>query len=397
MEPSEIHSETTVRTSVRPPRNKTVNICEDDISVEAQDASVDEKEDLKESCYDYQDGDVKKKYTSYSTQILEWMTDGKLLDGPQTDDQGNSRPVGRRKRSLNKQSDLQHRREQHLRRAEKREFSKRKFDLAEELFERALNARQKAMRRIAADPPADRLIGHNMLQYIPAALIKGQLKEMVEYLQRTSPHGLPPCELENPAMALTPASARLYRTAANALVFLTETNDIAGARGGSEPPIRVSSSHSKEVPTEDGVEKEADRLTSSLETPFPLTAGARARPPKDRLAHWRELGYDAIYLIPPSTPQSRRRRGLRGGESIPAGSQNVLWQTQLMPVEMTSNGETIGRGKAHPLPPISRLPSNEEASSPLEKRHERDRVGNKPSRWKALASHRWKINKTFHK
>ncbi|CCW59578.1 unnamed protein product [Phytomonas sp. EM1] len=403
---SENHDRTTVETSRSASPKQVVNFVEDNVSVSAQDSSIDEKQDLNESTCDYKDGDVEKTYTSYSNQILEWMSGGDFLDGSQNEGHSDSGALLRRKRSLNKQADIQQRRQLQLQRVQKkRDTSKRNFDLVEELFERAMAGRMKAMQRIAADPPADRLIGHNTLQYIPAAMIKGQLKEMVDYMQKESSHGIQPTEPESPPVAVASSSVNprgtWSRETDNAIVFLTETDEIA--RNGMQPKLPEepsSSSNAKDAVGEDGAGVKTAEPSSPEAVQSPSSSSALAQPAEEMLAYWRELGYDTMYVISPQTSKSTRRHAMRTPgaplvESFSASSRGAVLKTPLAPVGMATDRRGGCGAKLDPLPPICLLQRSVEAVQPLDKRLGGVNVNHKFSKRKDYSWDNWKANKFF--
>lgn len=53
----------------------------------------------------------------------------------------------------------------------RRRRSRRRCDAVDAAFQQALQRRLQAMQHLAADPPAERLVGQSMMQYVPAALL----------------------------------------------------------------------------------------------------------------------------------------------------------------------------------------------------------------------------------
>ncbi|KAG5497250.1 hypothetical protein JIQ42_03732 [Leishmania sp. Namibia] len=86
----------------------------------------------------------------------------------------------------------------------RRRRSRRRCDAVDVAFENALKRRWQAMQHLAADPPAERLVGQGMTQYVPAALLPD---DVVDRRGRRQPGPLP----------LVPQSAvesRMLRTSA---------------------------------------------------------------------------------------------------------------------------------------------------------------------------------------
>lgn len=173
----------------------------------------------------------------------------------------------------------------------KRTTAKRKFDLVEELFQKAMDRRLKAMKRIAADPPADRLIGRSMAQYIPADLIPGQARQTASYIHHDEPA---PCRL--PVASGGTISNSPPRDDGNALVFLTELD---GPSPGAVRTRSVGAPLSGATPIHRNREGYRDSDLLPSEVVKPPRRGRPLRPldghARQMIERWRELGYTVTY------------------------------------------------------------------------------------------------------
>ncbi|GET90318.1 hypothetical protein, conserved [Leishmania tarentolae] len=70
----------------------------------------------------------------------------------------------------------------------RRRRSRRRCDVVDDAFHNALKRRWQAMQHLAADPPAERLVGQGMTQYVPAALLPD---DVVDRRGRHQPGPLP--------------------------------------------------------------------------------------------------------------------------------------------------------------------------------------------------------------
>ncbi|KAG5473715.1 hypothetical protein LSCM1_04345 [Leishmania martiniquensis] len=135
--------------------------------------------------------------------------------------------------------------------------SRRRCDAVDEAFHNALKRRWQAMQHLAADPPAERLVGQGMTQYVPAALLPD---DVVDGRGRRQPGPLPlvpqsavELRMQNlsPAPAITgegPASAVGAKALTGcpsgmaaeqeAIVFLTQLDPGGGPAAKAEAVAR---------------------------------------------------------------------------------------------------------------------------------------------------------------
>eukprot|EP00796_Vickermania_ingenoplastis_P000869 gene869-501_t len=234
--------------------------------------------------------------------------------------------------------------------------AKRKFDLVEDMFQKALERRFRAHIKIAADPPADRLVGQSMVQYVPAAMLHAQKKQTELFMQvrtevelgppQTMVHGRIAPHLTHPVPLLAlqdnPMGSNHNKdlgstythssndkpndddddSKTNAIVFLTEMDGRNAAKhlpqqeeeeGGGEPARR----HLSPPAGPSGVAEEGSRSPSQAEVNHEIDENIRleaAMPPAERrrkkradldklyhvpperLKEWEELGYKVFYV-----------------------------------------------------------------------------------------------------
>ncbi|ORC90112.1 uncharacterized protein TM35_000091620 [Trypanosoma theileri] len=185
---------------------------------------------------------------------------------------------------------------------------KRRFDIVEGMYTKAIDRRLRAMQRIAADPPADRLIGANALQHIPVGLLPGQLQQTANAIvEGTMLRVKSPTSTGVAATAVPEVPQKgFFITCVDA----TSTRKIEEGRSGASPT--ETTSHEKKGDDnndndddnkEEGEEKEGEsRLSEDVVS-------------QELLRQWRELGYTAVYL-----PASKRlvypNESGRSGRSI---------------------------------------------------------------------------------
>ncbi|CBZ23975.1 conserved hypothetical protein [Leishmania mexicana MHOM/GT/2001/U1103] len=226
----------------------------------------------------------------------------------------------------------------------RRRRSRRRCDAVDEAFQNALKRRWQAMQHLAADPPAERLVGQGMTQYVPAALLPD---DVVDRRGRRQPGPLP----------LAPQSAveaRIHRTPnapaitgagptlstavralkdcssgttaeQDAIVFLTQLDAGGrvvrkdGATGGSHSPTQSPSVPSRVVATasSEGVRVEEEALPPATSAPAASAVSAEALTSADvreddsedeggwirpatvteaNKARWQEMGYHVIVV-----------------------------------------------------------------------------------------------------
>ncbi|KEG14922.1 hypothetical protein DQ04_00261210 [Trypanosoma grayi] len=166
--------------------------------------------------------------------------------------------------------------------ASRQQASLRRFNLVEEMFAKAVERRMRAMRRIAADPPADRLIGNCALQHIPVGLLPGELQETAMALMEGTLQGT-----SGPVGGAVATIA--YAETPKKNFFLTGVDATTAEKSG-EGQGKESGTAQEEQHPEDGEARTDDGNDGSEE----FDEGELAR-------QWRELGYTAVYL-----PASKR-------------------------------------------------------------------------------------------
>lgn len=267
--------------------------------------------------------------------------------------------------------------------------AKKKFDLVEDMFQRALERRYRAHLKIAADPPADRLVGKSMLQYVPAAVLHQQPEQTDVFLQvqteedlqrfegQIGPTGLLPPALNHPVPLLSgttskkaiegltevPTAGKKEEEGKNAIVFLTEMDgpdatkqDRAMARGGALPglqePTREEAGEDDEgliraSPSQLDMNKEIDEALRQEAALSPAERRRKRRAdldalyqvPEDRLKEWRELGYDVVYVA--------HRDPVRGRRIPRKALPNTTGRTPMS----SSNATGVGVGPSSSLQP----------------------------------------------
>ncbi|RNF09144.1 hypothetical protein TraAM80_02403 [Trypanosoma rangeli] len=157
--------------------------------------------------------------------------------------------------------------------------SLRRLNLVDEMFSKALERRMRAMQRIAADPPADRLIGNHVVQHIPVSMLPGQLKQTALTLMAGSTGE----GVQSPSSAPSPTGA--IKDAPGGRVFLTAV-DMAAAEKQITAPT--------DAPDAEDASQQAEGKTTTSPRVNDID--------EDKLLReWRELGYTAVYL-----PATRR-------------------------------------------------------------------------------------------
>ncbi|ESL10050.1 hypothetical protein TRSC58_02222 [Trypanosoma rangeli SC58] len=157
--------------------------------------------------------------------------------------------------------------------------SLRRLNLVDEMFEKALERRMRAMQRIAADPPADRLIGNHVVQHIPVSMLPGQLKQTALALMA----GATGEDVQNSTSVPSPTGT--IKGAPGRKVFLTAVDTAAAEKQATTPT---------DLPDAEGASQQAEGETTTSPRVNDIE--------EDKLLQeWRKLGYTAVYL-----PATRR-------------------------------------------------------------------------------------------
>lgn len=193
----------------------------------------------------------------------------------------------------------------------------RKFELVEDMFEKALERRLRSHTKLAADPPAERLVGESMMLHVPSAWVPQERQAVSRGILSTQPQlEDETSRLVDPARwfsgggrvalpsksAITTFSTTGESSRREPLVFLTETEEKAiqgnegASEGAGEGELRSASPppHHKEI--------EEALLDFDLLTPKSKRARRQAaldalyEVPEDRRRAWRELGYNVHYV-----------------------------------------------------------------------------------------------------
>ncbi|CAD2213387.1 hypothetical protein AGDE_12888 [Angomonas deanei] len=143
----------------------------------------------------------------------------------------------------------------------KRNQSKNRFDQVENMYSKAMERRLKAMEHITNDPPADRLVGRNMVSHIPAAQMKRSTYTKVA--------DTPPVNAPQPST----------RHNDNVQMFLTEldSTDDGPMQGRRSPRPTRSANQNDEIAAEMGTSQREKLVDEHAE-------------------NWRELGYDVVLV-----------------------------------------------------------------------------------------------------
>lgn len=221
--------------------------------------------------------------------------------------------------------------------------SRRRWELVDDMFNNALERRMRAMQKIAMDPPAERLIGHSMLQYVPAALLPEELSSGTRNRQGTNaPVYETPVEkqllISSSTSQETPPMVSHHRSAtansgADAIVFLTQLDHEAMSSSVPLPPLNGTSSNASSSVKGSGARPATDR-SSSTRTAAPCDGASQSPLRQDdetissydgmtseeellyRLSHvtegnrekWRELGYHVIMVGDDKKAGQQRQR-----------------------------------------------------------------------------------------
>lgn len=202
-----------------------------------------------------------------------------------------------------------------------------KFDLVEDMFDKAVTRRMRAHQRIAADPPADRLIGRSMLQYIPASLLEVK-NDNTEVCMQKNPEEPPLQRSTSPSSppAIAPSSSPLpllmggteKQSKTNAIVFLTEMDGKDQQQQPPPPALPELPPTSEEegtlLPWEGADLQSENSLLAANELARVHRNNIDAlydhRVGAERVKEWRALGYHAVY-VGRREPIRCRRTGLQ--------------------------------------------------------------------------------------
>nr|CCC89877.1 conserved hypothetical protein [Trypanosoma congolense IL3000] len=172
-----------------------------------------------------------------------------------------------------------------------RKESRRRFDLVDDMYTKAIERRMRAMRRVAADPPADRFIGHNAAQHVPLSLLNQ------DSLKASLPRAYV-AQGENNIKNFADVTGLLdvhrsnfFLTGVDAGGPVKHSKDQIGSVRDGETPKQLG-----EPPVEGQHEGEG------VASPQPDGGGGVIEGSHEELLRqWRELGYTAVFL-----PASRR-------------------------------------------------------------------------------------------
>ncbi|RNF20586.1 uncharacterized protein Tco025E_03713 [Trypanosoma conorhini] len=218
--------------------------------------------------------------------------------------------------------------------------SLRRLNLVEEMFSKALERRMRAMERIAADPPADRLVGNHAVQHIPVSALSGQLRQTALALMAGDMEEVP-----IPARAPSPTGAG--RDALGRRVFLTAV-DAAAAEKQAKAPTDAPDAE--------------DALQATGEETDP-SAGVNGVDEEELLREWQELGYTAVYLpatrrlVYPGAHDFHKRNSKKPYSPnawmqmhMPPLPPLHLVQRQIPPEVILSHSQANSVGRRRPLP-----------------------------------------------
>ncbi|KPA80350.1 hypothetical protein ABB37_04615 [Leptomonas pyrrhocoris] len=268
----------------------------------------------------------------------------------------------------------------------RRRRAQRRCDAVDAAFARSVHRRMQAMRHLALDPPAERLVGQGMTQYVPAALLPDDILDAEGRLRPGSlpllPHSVVETHVQHqlthgrtnlnptaaPLQAVTAITDRSARrpNEPDALVFLTQldagvaperetekgcTVDGASTNNNSGPPQGASSSSAADGGTNARAasppqthigastpaveDKAAGTVTDAVEDERREGDDERWMRPSNLTAtnkdRWRELGYHVVVV-----------GGGRGAEN--AAARRAFQSTAAPPEASTSpNAASITR------------------------------------------------------
>ncbi|AYU80545.1 hypothetical protein LdCL_290010800 [Leishmania donovani] len=320
-------------------------------AAEAASASSNEETSVKAKGYD-EDWHRLPSEISYFQDLLASLEEKQQLDSAASSanavaTRGPSYSISlQRERELEERelADLRLRKRQLAIIEARRRRSRRRCDAVDEAFQKALKRRWQAMQHLAADPPAERLVGQGMTQYVPAALLPD---DVVDRRGRRQPGPLPlaPQSAVEARMRRTPnppaitgagpTSATVVRALKNcssgttaeedAIVFLTQLDAGGklvckdGATGGSHSPTQSPSVSSRVVAmtSSEGMRAEDEALPRTTSAHAASTIGAEALTNADvreddnedeggwirpatvteaNKARWQEMGYHVIVV-----------------------------------------------------------------------------------------------------
>ncbi|EAN92054.1 hypothetical protein C3747_96g60 [Trypanosoma cruzi] len=224
--------------------------------------------------------------------------------------------------------------------------SLRRLQLVEEMFAKALERRMKAMQRIAADPPADRLIGNHAMQHIPVSMLPGELR-------RT-------------ALAFMDGVTRDVNSTAGTVPFAADKNEISRKKFFLTDVDEAAAEEQKKEPTDAINAGVGLQQTEEEKTNFPNLNGMEE---EELLRKWRELGYTAVYLpatgrlVYPGESSVRNRSSKKpyvpdrwmSRQPLPPVH---LVQRKLPPEFILLHGGTKSVGRRRPLPVVCRSGKN---------------------------------------
>ncbi|EKF33096.1 hypothetical protein MOQ_003043 [Trypanosoma cruzi marinkellei] len=210
------------------------------------------------------------------------------------------------------------------------------------MFAKALERRMKAMQRIAADPPADRLIGNHAMQHIPVSMLPAELRRTALAFMAGATRDV------NSTVGTLPSAADKNEVSRNKF-FLTDFDEAAVEKQKNETTDAMDA----------GVElqqKEEEKTNS------PNLNGMEE---EELLRKWRELGYTAVYLpatgrlVYPGEGSGRNRSSKKpylpdrwmSRQPLPPVH---LVQRKLPPEFILLHGGTKSVGRRRPLPVVCR-------------------------------------------
>ncbi|KAG8343319.1 hypothetical protein TRVL_05851 [Trypanosoma vivax] len=172
---------------------------------------------------------------------------------------------------------VRHAREAKLKETEaRRQRSTRRFDLVEDMYAKAIERRMRAMRKIAMDPPADRLIGNNGLQHIPLSILPAESRKVAENFM--------PLSVTRAAAYVGSSYADTVTVTGKKNFFLTGVDAALSAKRPGD--VAVTGPNNEEEPSE--------RVEGSEESHSEHDKNNVRH--EELLRQWRELGYTAVFL-----------------------------------------------------------------------------------------------------